>query len=187
LVLESFGATAQAGFGVGARVMQSIFVPAMAMAIAASPIAGQNFGAWQAARVRETFRSATLISAGIMATLTMVCQWQPALLARVFVGDPHLVDVGAASLRIMSWNFVGMDLVLTCSGLLRAVGNTWPALASGAGRTLVFALTARWLVAQPQTRLEHCWYASVATIALQAVVRLWLLKGEFRSRLTCAT
>ena len=36
--LESFGATAQAGFGVGARVMQSIFVPAMAMAFAASPL-----------------------------------------------------------------------------------------------------------------------------------------------------
>src|SRR5262249_6606688 len=132
--LESFGATVQAGCGVGVRVMPSICVPAMAMALAASPIAGQNFGVRQAARGRETCRSAARISAGIMATLTMVCQWQPALLVRAFVDDPPLVDVGAASLRIMSWNFGGMGLVWTCSGLLRAVGTTWPALASGAGR-----------------------------------------------------
>jgi putative MATE family efflux protein len=158
--MQSFGATAQAGCGVGARVMPSIFVPAMAMAFAASLIAGQNFGARQAERVRETFRSAAFFRAGIMATLTMVCQWQPALLVRAFVGAPYIVDVGAAYLRIMSWNFVGIGLVLTCSGLLRAVGNTWPALASGAGRTLVFALTARWLAAQPQTRIEHFWYVS---------------------------
>jgi Na+-driven multidrug efflux pump len=122
-----------------------------------------------------------------MATLTLVCQWQPALLVRALVDDPPLVDVGAASLRIMSWNFGGMGLVWTCSGLLRAVGTTWPALASGAGRTLVFALTARWLVAQAQTRIEHFWYASVATITLPAGVSLWLLKGAFRRRLTCGT
>ena len=57
-IIRDFGAAAQAGFGVGTRLMQAIFLPAMAIAFATGPIAGQNFGAQQFARVRETFRAA---------------------------------------------------------------------------------------------------------------------------------
>src|SRR3546814_1319491 len=56
-VIGGFGAAAQAGFGVGSRVMQAIFLPAIAVAFACSPIAAQNVGAGQPARVREVFRS----------------------------------------------------------------------------------------------------------------------------------
>ena len=41
-VIRHFGAEAQAGFGVGSRVMQAIFLPAMAVAFAVAPIVGQN-------------------------------------------------------------------------------------------------------------------------------------------------
>jgi len=43
-IIRHFGAEAQAGFGVGSRVMQAIFLPAMAVAFATAPIAGQNVG-----------------------------------------------------------------------------------------------------------------------------------------------
>ena len=49
-VIRDFGAAAQAGFGLGTRLMQSIFLPAMAIAFATGPIAGQNFGAKQFTR-----------------------------------------------------------------------------------------------------------------------------------------
>src|SRR3546814_3210886 len=52
-VIGGFGAAAQAGFGVGSRVMQAIFLPAIAVAFACSPIAAQNVGAGQPARSEE--------------------------------------------------------------------------------------------------------------------------------------
>ena len=56
-IIRDFGAAAQAGFGIGSRVMQAIFLPAMAIAFAAAPIAGQNFGARHpAARPRDVSR-----------------------------------------------------------------------------------------------------------------------------------
>lgn len=184
--IRGFGPDAQAGFGIGARVMQSIFLPAMAVAFAASPIAGQNFGARRADRVKETFRSALLTGTGIMVTLTLLCQWRPELLVGGFTNDPAVLAVGTEYLRILSWNFVGMGIVFTCSGLFQALGNTWPALLSSAGRLLTFVLPAVWLAAQPGTRLEHFWYLSVASVALQAGVSWWLLQGEFRRRLAFA-
>jgi Na+-driven multidrug efflux pump len=184
--IREFGAAAQAGFGVGARVMQAIFLPAMAVAFAASPIAGQNFGARRADRVLETFRSAALVSAVIMAALTIVCQWEPELLVRAFSSDPRVIEVGSHYLRIVSWNFIGTGIIFTCSGLFQALGNTWPALLSSGARILAFCLPAVWLSMQPWVRLEHFWYLSVATIVLQAITSLWLLRGELRRRLVFA-
>ena len=184
--IREFGAAAQAGFGIGSRVMQSIFLPAMAVAFAASPIAGQNFGARQAQRVRETFRTATIAIIIIMLIMSLLCQWKATALVRAFTSDPQVIDVGAHYLKIISWNFVGTGLIFTCSGLFQAIGNTWPALLSSAARIVTFCIPAVWLSMQPWVRLEHFWHLSVATIALQALFSLWLLHGQFRKRLAFA-
>ncbi|HEY5102333.1 MAG TPA: MATE family efflux transporter [Steroidobacteraceae bacterium] len=52
-IIRTFGATAQAGFDIGSRVMQSIFLPAMAVAFATASIVGENFGAQRAERVTK--------------------------------------------------------------------------------------------------------------------------------------
>src|SRR5262249_41454933 len=70
-VLRDFGRAAQAGFGIGTRVLGLIQMPALAVALAAGPIAGQNFGAGNHARVRETFVKATLIVTAVMIVFTV--------------------------------------------------------------------------------------------------------------------
>src|SRR5450631_209572 len=114
LIIRSFGSAAQAGFGVGMRVMQSIFLPAMAVAFAAAPIVGQNYGAKRPERVRETFRVAAMLSAAIMLFLTLICQWRAAWFIRFFTTDAAVVDVGAQYLRIISWNFIATGVIFTC-------------------------------------------------------------------------
>ena len=55
-ITRRFGAAAQAGFGIGLRVIQAGFMPVVALGFAVSPVAGQNFGARLPERVRATFR-----------------------------------------------------------------------------------------------------------------------------------
>jgi hypothetical protein len=40
--------------------------------------------------------------------------------------------------------------------------------------------------AQPNFALIHVWYLSVASVALQAIFSLWLVRREFRLRLPAA-
>jgi Na+-driven multidrug efflux pump len=181
--IRHFGPAAQAGFGVGSRVMQAIFLPAMAIAFAASPVAGQNFGGGHFARVRETFRTAALMSSSIMIALTLLCQWRPDSLVRPFSADPEVIAVGAPFLHIISWNFIATGLIFSCSSLFQALGNTWPSLISSGSRLLTFALPALWLGSQPHFELRQLWYLSVCTVALQAVFSLVLLQRQFRTRL----
>ena len=67
VLIRPFGAAAQAGFGVPRRVIQSLFLPVVAIAFATAPVVGQNFGAHLATRVREAFYAAAGMVAIVMA------------------------------------------------------------------------------------------------------------------------
>jgi MATE family, multidrug efflux pump len=182
-IIRDFGAAAQAGFGIGSRVMQSIFLPAMAVAFATAPIVGQNFGAQKPDRVRATFRSAVVMTCGVMLLLTLLCQWQSAWLIEQFSMERNVVAVGTQFLMIISWNFVASGLIFTSSSTFQGLGNTWPSLLSSASRLVTFVAPAIWLSRQPWLQLHHLWYLSVATVTVQALTSLFLVRREFRRRL----
>ena len=54
-VSRPFGAEAQAGFGIGQRVIQAGFMPVVALGFAVAPVAGQNFGARRATACARRF------------------------------------------------------------------------------------------------------------------------------------
>ncbi|HEY2685890.1 MAG TPA: MATE family efflux transporter [Steroidobacteraceae bacterium] len=181
-ITRPFGPEAQAGFGVGMRVMQSLFLPAMAVAFAAAPIVGQNYGAGKFNRVRETFGLAVLFGSCIMLCLTIFCQFEAKLLVGFFTQEPHALAVGGQFLRIISWNFLASGVVFTASAVFQGLGNTIPSVYSSASRLLTFVIPAFWLSMQPSFQLVEVWYFSVASVALQAIFSLWFVRREFRHR-----
>lgn len=185
-VISDFGAAAQAGFGIGSRIMQSIFLPAMAIAFAAGPIAGQNFGARQGARVRETFFKAVGLSTIVMVGVTTFLQWRPEVLVAFFTPEAEAQAVGATFLRIISWTFIAQGVVFTCSGMFQGLGNTLPAMLSSGIRLAVFVPLAVWLAGQPNFHLDEVWWLSVATVWMQGAVSYVLLRHQFKRRLADA-
>ena len=175
-VIRDFGAAAQAGYGIGSRVMQAIFLPAMAVSFSAAPLAGQNVGAGHLDRVRDTFKWAAIIGCGPMALLTLLCQLAPALPLSVFTQEAAVVAVGTDFLRIISWNFVATGLIFTCSGMFQALGNTVPSLISSATRLLTFAIPALSLASRPGFHLGQVWRLSVITVTLQACMSVFMLR-----------
>jgi len=182
-VIRPFGSDAQAGFGVGTRLLQAIIMPAMALAFAVAPVAGQNFGARRYDRVRATFRSAALMGSVLMVVLTVACHWRPEWLVARFAPDAGAIEVGSDYLRTVSWNLVASGLIFCCSGMFQALGNTVPSLLSSASRLLTFILPVLWLASRPGFELLDVWHLSVASTALQAVLSLWLLASVMRLRL----
>jgi putative MATE family efflux protein len=182
-VIRDFGAAAQAGFGLGMRLMQSIFLPAMAIAFATGPIAGQNYGAQQYARVRETFSGAAKISTALMLVLMLLTQWRPEWLMAVFTREAGVIEVGSHFLRIASINFVASGLIFTCSGIFQGLGHTWPALGATSSRVLTFMIPAIWLTTVPGYRIDQVWYISVASVWLQAGISVLLLRRTMEARL----
>lgn len=182
-VLGDFGPAAQAGFGIGARVLGLIQMPALSIALAAGPIAGQNVGAANGARVRETFAKTTLIVTVVMLGFMCLAQFKPELLLIGFSNDPETMRIARLFLSIISLNMVAQGLIFTCSSMFQGLGNTKPVLLSSATRVFTYSLPAIWLSTRPGFRMEYVWYVSIAATTLQACLSLWLLRREFRKRL----
>jgi Na+-driven multidrug efflux pump len=181
--LARFGAAAQAGFGIGSRLLGVIHMPALSIALAAGAIAGQNFGAGNPARVRQTFKTVLLLATSLMVGFTVLAQWKPEWLLAGFSTDAETIAVGALFLRVISLNLVAQGLIFVCSSMFQGLGNTRPALLSSGARMMTYALPLLWLSAMPGFRIEQIWYLSVATTSAQALFSLWLLRLEFRKRL----
>ncbi len=182
-IIRPFGSAAQAGFGIGARVMQSLFLPTVAIAFATGPVVGQNFGARLGERVRGAFRAGAAMSSAVMVVLTVLCHIAPEALLRFFNSDPEVVAYGAEYLRIISWNFLFSGLVFVSSSAFQGMGNTLPSLATSALRLVVFAVPAYVMAHRPGFQLFHVWQVGVVAVALQFVVNMALLQREFKRRL----
>lgn len=183
-IIRPFGAAAQAGFGIGVRVMQALFLPAVAIGFATAPVAGQNFGAKLGPRVRETFYSAALLSSGVMIVLTVIAQAAGTGLVRIFNDDPAVVRFGAEYLHIISWNFLATGVVFVASSLFQGMGNTLPPLVSSLLRLLIFAVPAYMMAQRPGFEMRTVWWLSVASVLVQVSLSVYLLHREFDRRLT---
>jgi putative MATE family efflux protein len=183
-IIRNFGAAAQAGFGVGARVMQALFLPVVAIAFAVAPVVGQNFGGRRADRVRSAYYSALGITSIVMVLLTLASQFAPEVLIRLFSKDGGVITFGSEYLRIVSLTFLAAGIVFTSSSVFQGIGNTLPPLASSMTRLVLFVLPAIMLSRAPGFQIRHVWYLSVASTLLQACVNLLLLRREFQKKLT---
>ncbi len=181
-VLSDFGAAAQAGFGIGTRVLGLIQMPALAVALSAGPIAGQNFGAGDGRRVRETFVKAALIATAIMIGFTILAQWRVDLLLAGFSKDRETMAVAMLFLHLVSLNLVAQGLIFTCNSMFQGLGNTMPVVLSSGTRLLTYGVPVIWLSTRSGFAIQHVFYLSIATTTLQAGLAMWLLHREFSKR-----
>ncbi|MEP6506991.1 MAG: MATE family efflux transporter [Gemmatimonadales bacterium] len=182
-IMRPFGTSAQAGFGIGMRVVQAGFMPVVALGFAVAPVAGQNFGARHPQRVKDAFRDAALMGAAAMLLLAIVCNIAPEALIRIFSRDSAVIDVASTYLRIVSWNFVASGLIFVASSMFQAMGNTIPSLITSGVRILIVAIPS-WLLSRvPGFHLNWIWYLSVGSVFVQLTLSMLLLRREFRKRL----
>jgi putative MATE family efflux protein len=183
VVSRPFGAAAQAGFGIGQRILQASFLPVVALGFAVGPVAGQNFGARKADRVRATFTSAASLATVVMLVLSTITWLAAAWFIRIFSNDPAVVASGEEYLHVAAWNFVASGAIFVSSSMFQAMGNTWPALLTSATRMVLISVPVLWLAGQPGFQMKWVWYVSAAGVFAQLGLNLWLLQREFRIRL----
>ena len=185
-VARPFGAAAQAGFGIGLRVVQAFFLPVVALGFAAAPVGGQNFGARLADRVRETFSAGAKMATAFMLLSTIVVIIFPEPLIRVFSRDPQVVAVGGEYLRLIALNFVASGIIFVSSSMFQALGNTVPPMLSSFLRVILLAVPVVLLSRVSGFHLRWVWYLSVGSVWIQMFANVLLLRREFAKKLNFA-
>jgi putative MATE family efflux protein len=184
--LRPFGAAAQAAYGVGARVVQALFMPTVALGFAVAPVAGQNFGARLADRVRATFKDAAWMAVAVMAVFAAFCTAFARPLIDIFTNDAEVLKIGSEYLRIVAINFVPSGITFVTSSMFQAMGYTLPSLISSGLRLLMVAIPVLLLQRLPSFDLHWIWYIGVTAAFIQMVISLFFLRQQFAQRLSFA-
>ncbi|AOT09293.1 MATE family efflux transporter [Pseudoalteromonas luteoviolacea] len=181
--LRNFDPSAQAGFGVGVRVMQALFLPAMAVTLAGPAIAGQNFASGHTQRVYNTYRQMAWMTFSLMLVLSAVCFVNAETLTASFSDSKEVIAVATVFLSFVCFNFIPAGYVLVVSAMFKALGNVWPAFFSTAIRLCLFSIPVISLSTQSTVHIETIWLISAGSVYAQAAISFILIRREFAQKL----
>ncbi|MBD1583747.1 MATE family efflux transporter [Pseudoalteromonas sp. S16_S37] len=181
--LSDFGSAEQAGFGLGSRIMQSLFLPVMAIAFAAPAIAGQNYAAGKLKRVYVTYKITTLFTVILMGLISLPCIFISEVFFSPFSEDPEVVRAATTFISYVGLNFVPVGLVFSASAMFQAFGNTLPSLLGTTVRVGSFCLLIAFYISQQALTITTMWTISVVTVCIQAVLVFTMLQITLKGRI----
>lgn len=104
-------------------VMQFSLLPLIGLTQGSQPIISYNFGANNLERVRDTFKLLLKVALAYSTTLWLTIMLWPSLYAKIFTGDPELINMVIPSLRIfMSMSFM-FSIQIACQQTFISLGN----------------------------------------------------------------
>ena len=125
-VLGPYGTAALAAVGIGFRILQSIYLPVVALTSAMAAVVAQNMGARRPSRVLRTFRTGWIISSGIMVLGTLLCLALPAFLMGIFNDDPEVIAYGTTYLTVMGLGTVVVGTIMSVSAVFQGSARHTP-------------------------------------------------------------
>lgn len=127
-VVTSLGPEVVGGFGAAQRLDSIIMLPAMALGIAVSSMAGQNIGVRDWGRVKEITRAAVGYNLAVMFAVAAVIVIFAEPAVRLFVEDPQAVAFGTQYLRIIGFFYPLLGINFVLNGVVRASGAMYQVL-----------------------------------------------------------
>lgn len=122
-LLASYGTEAVAAFGIASRIEAFAFIILMALAVGMSPIIGQNYGARQFSRVRETLRKAIGFSLLWSIAIATVLFFFAENISSLFSDDPVVIYYAKISFLIIAPSYLFNNLVNGWSSAFNAMGR----------------------------------------------------------------
>lgn len=178
--LGSFGAAAQGAFGLGTRITQALGLPMMAVTAALVSVIGQNLGAHQVSRAKESMAWALLFGLAIAAPALLFCQVAPAALFSAFNADLETTKIGAVYLRVVSVNFIINVVISVCVAWFQARGDTLPPLCGSFVRMLCYLGAVAGILQLSTTNVAYIWYASTGSLVIHAVIMCFWARRSLR-------
>lgn len=178
-IVGGFGTVQLAAHTAAISYMHLMFLPAMALSMAATPIVGQWIGRGELQVAKSRGYTATRLAMIIMVVVGVLLATFGSQLMRVFSEDPEVIGMGA-TLLILAAIFGGFDAItIVLAGALRGVGDTrWMMYALTIGSYGV-SLPLAWLFSTPLgLQARGAWVGATIYIILLSGVFLWRFHSE---------
>lgn len=125
VIVTSFGSDIVAAYGIGARMLSFIVVPALGLGIATTSLVGQNIGALKIKRAEKVAKLSAKLAFFTFTGLGLIMFLVAESLTAFFIpDDPQVIQEGAIFIKIMSFSFGFMGLQQVMNGTFNGAGFT---------------------------------------------------------------
>ena len=119
--LKGFGEEAIAAYGIALRIEQILLLPVLGMTGALLPIAAQNYGAKNHARVREAVWFSWKLGFVMTALAAPILWFGGGLAMSIFTDDTDVIPIGQSYLRVDGFLFPLYMMLFAINSLLQAL------------------------------------------------------------------
>jgi putative MATE family efflux protein len=185
LLVSSFGTTAIASYGIGARILSFVIIPAMGLSMATSTVVGQNVGARKDDRAIGSARL-SMVAAFVALSGAGAVLWVLAgpIVAGFVPGEPEVIGLGTHFLHIMAPTFGLFGLQMVMGGALAGAGNTMASMMLSLLSFWVMRFPVAWILAVPAGLGPDgvFWSFPVSNVLAGGVALAWFMRGNWIKR-----
>lgn len=178
-ILLGFNSTAATVFGVYFKLQSFVFMPLFGLTNGMIPIVAYNFGARNKKRIMSTLKLSIAIAISIMFIGTLIFQFFPETLLRLFDASEYMLSIGVPALQTISWCFVLAGYSIICSAVFQALGNGVYSMLISIARQLVIIIPVAYVFAK-LFGLDMVWWsypiAEFASVILSTIFLIRMLK-----------
>jgi len=135
--VAQFGQEAVAGFGIASRVEGLSLLALMAMSAAVTPMVGQNYGAQQLDRVRDSISWCYRFALGYGLLIAGVLALTTGYIAQLFTEDPVAIATANLHMRIVPVSYLALGCAMVVNSAFNAIGKPLPAMFVSMTRTIL--------------------------------------------------
>ncbi|MCF8714091.1 MATE family efflux transporter [Joostella atrarenae] len=183
MLVTSYDSEVVAAYGIGARILSLVIVPALGLSIATTTLVGQNIGAGRVDRAEKVGNLSAIIAAIGLTFLGMVLFFFAEPLTRFFVpDDEEVIIIGAKFIKIMAPSFGLLGVQQVLNGVFNGAGLT--------AVSMLVSIAALWVIRFPvafmltnKTDLgyEGIWWAFPISNAMAAIIAfVYFKKGAWK-------
>ena len=127
-LVNTFSTATMAGYEIGAKVVNFIYMCFNTLGTALSSFAGQNLGAQKTDRIKSGYKASCLICLGLVAVVVGLVQLFAPQLVGMFMDSnetnaAEVLRVGVAFIRIVTLDEFIISQIIPAGGLLRGLGK----------------------------------------------------------------
>jgi putative MATE family efflux protein len=172
--LERYGVEAIAAYTATTRIEQIALMPTFGLYAAIMALVGQNNGAGNISRVRETMRYCILIGISVNFVMAGLMFWYSPWLMDIFTDDTKVIDFGVRCLNVIApihWSYI---LTATHIAMLQALKRPNYGFFEAITRKIILPLPILWLlVVQMDKDIDWIWYCNAAIQIVMTIVTVY--------------
>lgn len=186
ILVTGFGSEVVASYGIGARILSLVIVPALGLAIATTTLVGQNIGAGKINRAEEIGNmSAKIAFFGLTVVGFILFLFAEELVYFFVPNDPEVIADGALFIKIMAPSFGLLGIQQVLNGVFNGAGFT--------KASMLISIFSLWILRFPlayilshRTVLEHegiYWAFPISNLVAGIVAFIYYKKGYWKTRI----